>query len=136
MVAVDSSEYAKKAVDMACSLAELDSQIHIDLVNVVAIPMLDKTQMASFKEILDIMIDSGKKLLQNVASDMGKVQDQTDALLLTGTNPASEIIKLINEREYDLVVIGSRGLSGVQEYLGSVSHKVLHGSPTSVLVVK
>ena len=63
-------------------------------------------------------------------------RERADALLLTGVNPANELIKLIKERDYDLVIIGNRGLSGVQEYLGSVSHKVLHGSPVSVLIAK
>ena len=34
------------------------------------------------------------------------------------------------------MVIGSRGLSGIKAYLGSVSHKVLNGSKVSVLIAK
>ena len=47
-----------------------------------------------------------------------------------------EIIKLIEKGGYDLMVIGSRGLSGIKAYLGSVSHKVLNGSKVSVLIAK
>ena len=136
LVAVDDSDGAKRAIELAASIAEPNPTAHIDLVNVVAIPLLDKSQMANFKEILDIMMDGGKNLLQNAIDDMGEAGERADALLLTGVNPANELIKLIKERDYDLVVIGNRGLSGVQEYLGSVSHKVLHGSPVSVLIAK
>ena len=55
---------------------------------------------------------------------------------MTGVSPATELVKLIEQRNYDLVIIGNRGLSGVQEYMGSVSHKVLHGSTVPVLVVR
>ena len=57
-------------------------------------------------------------------------------LLLTGANPASEILRLADQREYDMIVIGNRGLSGLKEYTGSVSHKVLAGAKVPVLVVK
>ena len=83
-----------------------------------------------------MMMEDGRQLLQEAIDGMGEVADRADALLLTGVSPANELIKLIEQRGYDLVVIGSRGLSGVQEYLGSVSHKVLHGSTAPVLVAK
>ena len=66
----------------------------------------------------------------------GRLADRAEALLLTGVSPATELVKLIEQRNYDLVIIGNRGLSGVQEYMGSVSHKVLHGSTVPVLVVR
>ncbi|MFR5195727.1 MAG: universal stress protein [Eggerthella lenta] len=32
--------------------------------------------------------------------------------------------------------MGNRGLSGLKEYMGSVSHKLLHASPIPVLIAK
>ena len=99
--------------------------------------MLNSDQMASFQSILDLMISDGEDLLAAAASDMGDdVASRTDSLLLTGTNPASEILRLADQREYDMIVIGNRGLSGLKEYTGSVSHKVLAGAKVPVLVVK
>lgn len=137
LVAFDESEGATRALNMAASLAEANSQAHIDLVYVVPIPMLDEQQMVNFKEILDMMISDGEDLLAEASESMGEdVSERTDSLLLTGTNPATEILKLLDQREYDLVVIGNRGLSGLKEYIGSVSHKILHGSKVPVLVAK
>lgn len=137
LVAFDESEGATRALNMAASLAETNSQAHIDLVYVVPIPMLDEQQMVNFKEILDMMISDGEDLLAEASESMGEdVSERTDSLLLTGTNPATEILKLLDQREYDLVVIGNRGLSGLKEYIGSVSHKILHGSKVPVLVAK
>ena len=104
---------------------------------VVPIPLLDETQMANFKDILDMMISDGEDLLAEAEQKMGEdVAARTDSLLLTGTNPATEIVKLIGQRDYDLLIVGNRGLSGLKEYMGSVSHKLLHASPIPVLIAK
>ena len=137
LVAFDESEGAHRALEMAASLAEVNPEARIDIAYVVPIPLLDESQMASFKEILDMMISDGEDLLAEASAEMGEeVAERTDSLLLTGTNPATEILKLIDQRDYDLVIVGNRGLSGLKEYLGSVSHKVLNGSKIPVLVAK
>ncbi|WP_080801445.1 universal stress protein [Arabiibacter massiliensis] len=136
LVAFDESEGAKRALEMAASLAEPNPDAHVDVVYVVPIPLLDDKQMASFKEILDMMISDGEDLLAEAVDQLGPVAERADSLLLTGTNPATEIIKLIDQRGYDLLVVGNRGLSGLKEYMGSVSHKLLHGSKIPVLIAK
>lgn len=40
------------------------------------------------------------------------------------------------ENNSDLIIMGSRGLSGVKEFLGSVSHFVIQHSPVPVLIIK
>ena len=128
LVAFDESEGADRALAMAASLAAVNPEAHVDVVYVVPIPLLDETQMANFKDILDMMISDGEDLLAEAEQKMGEdVAARTDSLLLTGTNPATEIVKLI---------VGNRGLSGLKEYMGSVSHKLLHASPIPVLIAK
>lgn len=137
LVAFDESEGSKKALKTASELAAANPNANIDLVYVVPIPMLSSDQMASFQSILDLMISDGEDLLAAAADGMGDdVASRTDSLLLTGTNPASEILRLADQRDYDMIVIGNRGLSGFKEYTGSVSHKVLAGAKVPVLVVK
>jgi nucleotide-binding universal stress UspA family protein len=56
--------------------------------------------------------------------------------LVTG-DPAEEIIRLANIHQVELVVMGSRGLTGVKRILqGSVSSQVVEEAPCSVMVVK
>ena len=137
LVAFDESEGSKKALRAASELAQVNPQAHIDLVYVVPIPLLNSDQMQSFQSILDLMISDGEDLLASAAEDMGPdVSSRMDSLLLTGTNPANEILRLAEQRGYDMIVIGNRGLSGLKEYTGSVSHKVLAGAKVPVLVVK
>lgn len=56
--------------------------------------------------------------------------------IVTG-DPAEEIVRLANIHHSDLIVMGSRGLTGISRILqGSVSSEVVESAPCSVLVVK
>jgi nucleotide-binding universal stress UspA family protein len=47
------------------------------------------------------------------------------------------IVKFANDKNFDVIVIGARGLSALKEaFFGSVSNYVLHKSKLPVLVVK
>lgn len=51
--------------------------------------------------------------------------------------PSEEIVRTAEETQADIVVVGSRGLTGVRLFLlGSVAQKVVEYAPCSVLVVK
>ena len=51
--------------------------------------------------------------------------------------PSLEIANFANAKKYDLVVIGSRGRSGLKElFLGSIANSVVHRSQVPVLVLK
>jgi len=57
--------------------------------------------------------------------------------LIERGHPVEVITRLAAEREMDLIVIGSRGLSGVEAFLiGSVSEGVLHHAHCPVLIVR
>ncbi len=58
-------------------------------------------------------------------------------LEIVSGDPAEEIIRLANIYHVDLIVMGSRGLTGLTRILqGSVSSQVVTDAPCSVLVVK
>ena len=61
---------------------------------------------------------------------------EVDGLVVEG-NPAEEILRRLDRGTYDLVVLGSRGRGAAGSLLlGSVSQRVLHGSPVPVLVYR
>lgn len=136
LVPVDGSEGANRAIDMAAKLADGNDQLGIDVAYVVPIPDLNEEEQTKFENVLDMMKEDGRALLSDAVNRLGDEAGKAEALLLAGTNPAAEIVKLCDQRAYDLIVIGNRGLSGRKEYGGSVSYKVLHGSKTPVLIVK
>jgi len=56
--------------------------------------------------------------------------------IVTG-DPAEEIVRLAKIHHADLIVLGSRGLTGMKRILlGSVSSQIVEDAPCSVLVVK
>ena len=61
---------------------------------------------------------------------------QSQVEVVTG-EPVEEILRLANIYNADLILIGSRGLTGMQRILlGSVSGQIVTEAPCSVLVVK
>lgn len=61
---------------------------------------------------------------------------EVDGLVVQG-NAADEILRRLEGGDYDLVVLGSRGRGAAGSlFLGSVSQRVLHGSPVPVLVYR
>ena len=58
------------------------------------------------------------------------------SLLLEG-NVVDKIVKTAKEENFDLIVIGARGLSKFEEILmGSVSHGVVEAAPCPVIVTR
>jgi nucleotide-binding universal stress UspA family protein len=52
-------------------------------------------------------------------------------------DPAYMIVKFAKSLNYDIIVIGARGQSGIKDiFLGSVSNYVLHKSSAPVVIVK
>jgi nucleotide-binding universal stress UspA family protein len=50
--------------------------------------------------------------------------------------PADALIRVAEEVEADLIVVGNRGMSGARRFvLGSVPNKVSHHCPTNLLIV-
>ena len=97
LVAVDGSEGSDRALEMAQSVAAPNPDTQVDLVYVVPIPLLDDNQAANFKSILDMMVADGRELLIEARDKMPEVADRTNTLIITGTNPATEIIKLLDK---------------------------------------
>lgn len=66
----------------------------------------------------------------------GLSDDRTRVVFKNG-HPVRRILETVEEEKPDLVVIGSRGLSDLAGALqGSVSHRVAHLAPCSVITVK
>ncbi|MBD2627451.1 universal stress protein [Trichormus variabilis] len=73
---------------------------------------------------------------KHLQSYQEKLPVESELELVNG-DPADEIVRLANIYKVDLVVIGSRGLTGMKRIvLGSVSTQVMEEANCSVLVVK
>ena len=138
LVAYDGSSESASALDLAVDLARADNAVKIDIVNVVAIPMLTDEQLVSFASVLDLMERDAEELLDEAVSriDEAGIENDVETFMLNGTDAATEIAKLAEQDGYDIVVIGSRGIGGIKGYLGSVGHKLLSICAKPVLIAK
>lgn len=137
---MDGSQTSWKALDTARSLAEkYDGRL---LVITVMIPYGSGSflQMSLDQTLIDqnnaAMKKAGFATLDMAKDKLGSYAGDVEYLEETG-NPAELILDACKEKGCDTIVIGSRGLSGVEEFLlGSVSSKVSQYAKVPVVVVK
>lgn len=134
LLAVDSSEYSIRATEEAIKIATMTEESHIEVVLVAEFSKAKKEVIhAKGKEELEIA--RRKKLLPATK----KIEEKNlsyNVQVLHG-EPGPTIVDYANKGNYDLLVIGSRGLNAFQEMvLGSVSHKVVKRANCPVMVVK
>lgn len=85
-------------------------------------------------------LQAAKSEFESVASDaaarLRAANRNVDSVLRVG-DAAAEIVEEASSWPADLVILGSRGLTGLSRIvLGSVARNVLHGSKSSVLVAR
>ena len=77
-----------------------------------------------------------ESLVQRAAHDALSKGVEVETHVREG-QPAEVIIHVANQEQADLIVVGSRGLTGIKRYLlGSVSSKVSEHAPCSVMIVR
>ena len=75
--------------------------------------------------------------MQKIKQDLEQEGVKCDVSLILGSNPAKVLETIAKQESFDLIVVGSRGLSGrVSILLGSVSKQVVGKAYCNVLVVK
>lgn len=80
--------------------------------------------------------DSGEFLQEQLRLYQDKLDFRSELEIVHG-DPVVEIIRLANIYKVDLIILGSRGLTGLNRILqGSVSAQVVAEAQCSVLVVK
>lgn len=137
MVTIDKAEITNKLLDATIEIAR-NKQTQVTLVNVSQEYVSNGMTYVPEKfleEILNEMERASLELLQQAKSKLKSAGISPETVHLKG-DPAHEILKYAGDTEQQLIIIGSRGLSGIKEMmLGSVSHKVSQLSNCPVLIV-
>ena len=143
LVPLDGSEHSVRALKIAAQIAKkFDGKITLIHVysEVRPIVMPEATIMREVTIIVPKLIEAARKAGAGILADgEEKVKaegGQVETLLRKG-HTVEEILKTAREGEFDLVVMGARGLSRIKEILlGSVSDGVTRHVRCPVLVVK
>lgn len=143
LVPYDSSKYSQKALKMAFEMASaFNSSLY--LVNVIEISSVSppgkirsKNTQKTLDQIKNSVKTSVEAYLQKIQEDYGNSGIIVKGFVLEG-DVSGKLLKFIQDRNIDLVIIGSKGLSGVSKImtLGSVSRKISELAKCPVVIVR
>lgn len=138
LVATDGSKNARKALQKARKIAEnMDAEVAIISVakDVITNPYLT-IEYSVVKSNQKDFVELAEEILAEALKEFDAFEGKVETKLLRG-DPADSIVEESKSGDYDLIIMGSRGLGTFSRtILGSVSHKVLNHSNTDVLIVK
>ncbi|MED1471743.1 universal stress protein [Bacillus salipaludis] len=135
VVPYDNSELSKKALETAMMLAKQDNRIELNVITVIDITG-SIYYYGNGDPVREAQLKEAKEALNEVEQKLKALPNKIKTYLLEG-NPASSIVDFVKQENVDLIVMGSRGLSGLKEiFLGSVSHYVVQKSCCPVFIVK
>jgi nucleotide-binding universal stress UspA family protein len=150
LVPLDGSEHSTralgKAVEMAKKFGSKITLIHAYSVSVQPIMIPEPTAMSmpgipvltagEVTRVTDAARKAGNNILQDGEAKVKAEGVEVEKLLLEG-HAVQEIVRVAKEGNFDLIVMGARGLSKIKVILlGSVSDAVIHHATCPVLIVK
>jgi nucleotide-binding universal stress UspA family protein len=136
VVGTDGSDLAERALREAVDIAERDgARLHI----VTAYPDLYAYNEKITSGAATIPVNL-REVAQSVLARAEREAEAKGVAVSTyasDKNPAEAILDTADEAKADLIVVGSRGLSGIRRFLlGSVSAKVSEHAKCSVMIVR
>jgi len=141
LLPVDGSQGSLKAARVAGEIARrFDSEVTILHVQHLPATVLAASGMAGMvapdRGTAEALEAAAREVLRVARESLGLPEDRLNEKALLG-HPAEVICRVAEEGDYNLIVMGSRGLSEVRAFfLGSVSDKVSHHAPCPVLIVR
>lgn len=139
LLATDGSNGANNALEYASNIAKIVGA-QLSIVNVVYVPPLAYgTWVPELDKIYEDLRQEGKRIVSE-ASEVAKkngVASVATKVIEENSSPVWAITKYAEEGKFDLIVLGTRGLGGLEKVLlGSVADGVVHYAKCSVLVTR
>lgn len=139
LVPFDFSKPAVSSFRFALDFAER-SKGSIKLVHVIELPVLHNTLLMPTlnfeKELLKELREKAASRFEKVSAKYGRENVKVTWDVLFG-KPSKTLLDLIKAEEFDLVIMGSHGATGLREYvIGSNAEKMIRRSTVPVLVTK
>lgn len=136
VVGTDGSQPAERALEEALAIAARDdAELHI--VTAFPDPALIRERITSGATAAPVNLSQVADSVLNRAVERANAKGVRAQTHASESEPAEAILQLASEVNADLIVVGSRGLSGIQRFLlGSVSAKVSEHASCSVMIVR
>jgi nucleotide-binding universal stress UspA family protein len=137
LVPTDFSEYADYALDYAIEMAKM-FQARVTVLYVFHVPSLALGEVSPtvMDDTLQAMETNAQRQAQKALARVLNAGLQGDSVIVEGA-PFQMIIDTAQEKEADLIVMGTHGRTGLTHILmGSVAERVVRMAPCPVLVTR
>ena len=136
VVGTDGSPSAVLAVRRAAEIAK-GSGARVHLVTAYPdVPAYSEPISSSAKRDPINLHEVAESVVARAAGELASQDVEVETYAQEG-DPAQVILNVALEHDADLIVVGARGLTGFQRFLlGSVSSKLSHHAPCSVMIVR
>lgn len=136
VVAVDGSEISQKAFEVALSEAKMwNAALH--LVYVVETSRFSSLPMDNTMEVIYSLLEKEGRDIFEKSTARAATEGISIVTHLKDGHAGTEILALAKELGADLIIVGSRGKSGIDRLLlGSVSAHIVQNSTCTTMVVR
>ena len=132
LVPMDGSKNSMRGLDEAIYLAR---QCHAIITGLYVVPTSNSTD-SQISHLEKYLLNNASKFMLKAKTRAAQNGILFDNVIIHG-DEGPKIISYANDKSYDIIVIGSRGMGSMKEiFLGSTSNYVLHKSKIPVLIVK
>jgi len=139
LLPTDFSDVAEKALACVKQLKDAGTKevviLHVikkDSINVIA----QYSSIRDFREVENEVEGEARKKIARIEKELKEIGFQVKTRIETGF-PFNEILRVENEENVSVIVMGSHGISNIKEILlGSVSEMVIRKAKKPVLVIK
>ena len=133
LVPIDGSKNSLRGLDHAIYLAR---QCQATITGIYIMPIYPRSFSDSIMPYQIVLKKEATKFMNNAKTLSAKKGIIFNSKIDYGS-PSIDIPNFANDKKFGLIVIGSRGNSGIKEtFLGSVANGIVHKSKIPVLVVK
>jgi nucleotide-binding universal stress UspA family protein len=136
VVGTDGSPNAEAAVRRAADIAKADGAVLHLVVAYPDVPTYSEGISSSAKRVPVNLREVAEGVLARAEGEVGSEGVEVVTHAREG-EPAQVILEVAGEQNADLIVVGARGLTGLKRFLlGSVSSKLSHHAPCSLMIVR
>ena len=139
LIAVDKAGFKDKIISYGVFLAKGSGA------SIIAIHVLDQTALTEIGDVFGRRVDEYKKAMKNHAQDLlAEVQEiiekegiKVNTEVIGNKSLAKGIIDYAKKSGSDVIVIGTKGMTGVSKFLlGSVANSVINHAHCPVVAVR
>jgi len=132
-VAVDLSESSEATLREAVRIAK-ETNAHLTVVHVVDSRVLEALEDRIHVDEGAMLRETHKRVDRFVASHVRDIDDFN--IMLRVGHPFEEIVRVVNEVKYDLLVMGAQGAQDEPHRVGPIASKCVRKAPVDVLLVQ